>query len=281
MAIPLDLPCRATVAPTQLLGGLPLLPLSHSSPKHLHLQRCAVVGSADTLRLEPRGREIDAHDVIFRLNNAPTAGWDVGEAAVGSRTSVRVVNHVPIEKWILRATNGTALRASVDGSEYAELLCAPGQADLGCVVSLVGRGKGFGEKLQTYRRLYPAHSIQVMSEALLRYGTRCNHELHGTAPSGGLLTVLLASATCAMPISLYGFWPFCCHAHHGWPAMNYKYSQGNRTAWVCCSKGREKMELEYAWYQKLARRGLVRLVGDRPAARVHEHQPDRVYRNKS
>lgn len=222
---------------------------------------CAVVGSADTLRLDPRGAEIDSHALIFRLNNAPTTGW---EAAVGSRTSVRMVNHVPIEKWILLSTNRSALAATTDGGEYTKLLCAPAHAEVGCVISLQSRGKGFGAKLEAYRSLYPSHSLRVMSEALLRYGQRCNQELHGTAPSGGLFTVLLALAACALPVHLYGFWPFCCHSRRGWPKMNYKYSQGNRTAWVCCSHGREKMELEYSLYERLERRGVVRIVGRPP-----------------
>ena len=42
--------------------------------------------------------------------------------------------------------------------------------------------------------------------------------------------------------------------------LNYKYFQGNRTRFVCCSRGRERMEVEYAFYEVLARRGLLVLV---------------------
>ena len=45
-----------------------------------------------------------------------------GEEEVGSRTSVRVVNHVPIEKWLRLAANRTALLATTaDGTEYSSI----------------------------------------------------------------------------------------------------------------------------------------------------------------
>ena len=220
---------------------------------------CAVVGSSDLLRISPpQGTAIDAHDLIFRLNNAPTASF---EHIAGARTSFRVINHVPIEKWVLRATNHSALRRTVDGAEYEALLCQPDGAALeaACVLSLVNSGKHFTQTVGAYRALYPTHRLLQLSGALQRLGSRCTSLLGGTSPSGGFLAVLLALSVCEPPVSLYGFWPFCCRPHRGLPRMNYKYSQGNRTAFVCCSPGREKMELEFALYERLQRHGLVAL----------------------
>ena len=221
---------------------------------------CAVVGSADILHIGPaHGKEIDSHDLVWRINNAPTASF---ERIVGSRTSFRVVNHVPIDKWVLRATNRSALLRTVDGAEYESLQCRSGEADaveMGCVLSLVNSQPHFSKTAAAYRRLYPSHQLIPMSGALQRAGNRCSSQLGGNAPSGGLLTVLLALAVCDSPVSLFGFWPFCCKPHRGLPAMNYKYSQGNRTAWVCCSRGRERMEVEFAFYERLHHRRLVTL----------------------
>ena len=97
------MPCQQSPRAEFLRGHL---------PKELVGGSCAVVGSSDLLRLSPRGQEIDSHKLVWRLNNAPTAGW---EFAVGRRTSLRVVNHVPIEKWVLLATNRSALRKTKDG----------------------------------------------------------------------------------------------------------------------------------------------------------------------
>ena len=195
--------------------------LSGLSLHHHNYASCAVVGSSDILRLAPAGQQIDDHELVWRLNNAPTRGW---EAMVGSRTSVRVVNHVPIEKYVRLATNRSALAATADGGEYVERLCAPEASRLGCVVSRVHSGPGFRKTLDAYRAHYASHPVAMASDALHRWASQCNAELRGTSPSGGLLAVLLALSACKPPIALYGFWPFCCRAHQGWPAMNYKYA---------------------------------------------------------
>ena len=218
--------------------------------------KCAVVGSSDLLRLQPRGAEIDAHTLVWRFNNAPTKGW---EAAVGSRTDVRVVNHLPIEKWVKLARNRSALKHTADGGEYEARLCAPNAVRFGCVVSRMHAPPRFQDTIAAYRRSYAPHQISLMSAAMHQWGVGCNRELHGTSPSSGLFSVLLALATCKPPISLYGFWPFCCRRSVAGQPINYKYHQGNRTRWVCCSRGRERMEVEFEFYQKLARQNLVRL----------------------
>ena len=106
-----------------LLGGL-LPPPGRRS--------CAVVGSSAMLRLAPKGHEIDAHALVWRLNNAPTVGF---EELVGRRTSVRVINHVPLEKWLLRARNRshllhrTCTKRGCDGVEYARPRVTCGQSD--------------------------------------------------------------------------------------------------------------------------------------------------------
>ena len=215
---------------------------------------CAVVGSSDLLRIgPPRGADIDRHGLIWRLNNAPTATF---ERLVGARTSVRLINHVPVRKWNLLAADRTALMRTVDGQEYdgqeyEALLCAPARSapnaslEAGCVVSAQGAGgaQSLSTAVGTYRARHPSHRLVPMDAALQRLGSRCSSALGGTAPSGGLLAVLLALLACDGAVALYGFWPFCCRPHRGLPRMNYKYSQGNRTAWVCCSHGRERMEV--------------------------------------
>eukprot|EP00976_Prorocentrum_cordatum_P072208 1180627-Prorocentrum_minimum.AAC.1 len=47
---------------------------------------CAIVGNAGHLRLTEFGNSIDSHDVVIRLNAAPTIGY---EKFVGTRTHVR------------------------------------------------------------------------------------------------------------------------------------------------------------------------------------------------
>ncbi|XRB01407.1 sialyltransferase [Pycnococcus provasolii] len=59
------------------------------APKYRY-SACAVVGNAQRLLLENRGEEIDAMDAVFRMNQAPTKGF---EMHVGSKTSYRSVNN--------------------------------------------------------------------------------------------------------------------------------------------------------------------------------------------
>ena len=63
--------------------------------------RCAVVGSSPSLLRADRGREIDAHDVIFRFNFAPTRGY---ERSVGTRTTVRLMGR----SWVWNETGGSS-----------------------------------------------------------------------------------------------------------------------------------------------------------------------------
>ena len=50
---------------------------------------CAVVGSASTMQGKRQGAAVDAHDVVFRFNNAPTRGF---EQDVGSKTTFDLWN---------------------------------------------------------------------------------------------------------------------------------------------------------------------------------------------
>jgi hypothetical protein len=50
---------------------------------------CAVVGGAGFLRHQRLGAEIDAHELVVRINLSPVAGF---EPVVGSKTTVRIVN---------------------------------------------------------------------------------------------------------------------------------------------------------------------------------------------
>ena len=57
--------------------------------------KCAVVGSGGSLWRSGLGREIDSHDVVLRVNQAPTVGY---ERHVGRRTHVRMLNN----RWSMK-----------------------------------------------------------------------------------------------------------------------------------------------------------------------------------
>ncbi|KAK9824602.1 hypothetical protein WJX72_011642 [[Myrmecia] bisecta] len=55
----------------------------------LHFDTCAVVGNSGQLWVEPAGLAIDAHDMVLRVNQAPTQGY---EPIAGSKTTFRLLN---------------------------------------------------------------------------------------------------------------------------------------------------------------------------------------------
>jgi len=102
--VPKPPPKRARPA-AHICGTMPrIVPKLHGD--------CAIVGSSDVLRLARMGKRIDAHDTIWRVNNAPTRGY---ETIVGARTDVRIINHVTVDVWMgtLRA-KGEARRQRID-----------------------------------------------------------------------------------------------------------------------------------------------------------------------
>lgn len=56
---------------------------------------CAVVGNSGRLLNAKQGADIDAHQVVIRINLAPVEGW---EEYVGSRTTFNMANHFHVSK---------------------------------------------------------------------------------------------------------------------------------------------------------------------------------------
>ena len=52
----------------------------------MRVASCALVGNARSMLMEERGAEIDEHEVVLRLNQAPTIDF---EKYVGSKTTHR------------------------------------------------------------------------------------------------------------------------------------------------------------------------------------------------
>ncbi|XP_078688468.1 CMP-N-acetylneuraminate-beta-galactosamide-alpha-2,3-sialyltransferase 2-like [Branchiostoma floridae x Branchiostoma belcheri] len=149
--------------------------------------RCAVVGNSGNLRQSNYGEEIDAYDLIFRINEAPTKGWekDVGhrtthhfmypESAVSLPDDVSfvLVNFKPLDlKWMRTALT--------DGS-----ITWTWQAVKGTI--------------QTNKS-----KILVYNPAFLKYVHDKWTEHHGRWPSTGSLVVLFAVHICD-EVDVYGF----------------------------------------------------------------------------
>lgn len=61
-----------------------------------HAESCAVVGNSGILKKRRDGAIIDKHDLVFRVNHAPTKGY---EAHVGNRTDYHVSSSHWMREW--------------------------------------------------------------------------------------------------------------------------------------------------------------------------------------
>jgi len=92
-----------------LVGALPL------NDEKYKFKTCAVVGNSGVLLKSRQGREIDEHEKVFRINYAPTAGY---EEDVGSRTDFDFVNLQHVKPFI---AGRTRLGGSIPESSRAAL----------------------------------------------------------------------------------------------------------------------------------------------------------------
>lgn len=162
---------------------------------------CAVVGSSNVLSGAGHGAAIDAHDVVVRMNEAPTATF---EEDVGARTDVRFVG-LARECNIVELLYREATR-----DETSTLVVHP--TELALAFHLVNATFGaFGARLKPRlaRRLAvmrPSFCGHVARRWMNAYSddlTRAHSE--NVQPSTGLLaTAFAAHAGCAA-VDLYGF----------------------------------------------------------------------------
>eukprot|EP00898_Chlorokybus_atmophyticus_P005324 jgi/Chlat1/5793/Chrsp387S05512 len=92
-----DRPTRYIITPSQLRH----LPSTEWRPA---FNTCAIVGNSGSLLYEQYGKDIDAHDAVFRFNQAPTLGYEVH---VGSRTTFEFLNSA----WVQQLLDSTRQRS--------------------------------------------------------------------------------------------------------------------------------------------------------------------------
>ncbi|XP_071954275.1 alpha-N-acetyl-neuraminyl-2,3-beta-galactosyl-1,3-N-acetyl-galactosaminide alpha-2,6-sialyltransferase-like [Antedon mediterranea] len=72
------------------------------SPLYFKCSQCALVSSSGQLLGKGAGEDIDNAECVIRMNTAPTLGY---EEDVGSRTTVRVIGHVNLERGLHNDTD--------------------------------------------------------------------------------------------------------------------------------------------------------------------------------
>ncbi|GHP09787.1 hypothetical protein PPROV_000852200 [Pycnococcus provasolii] len=164
---------------------------------------CAVVGNGGIMRANALGKAVDAHTAIWRLNQAPTKGY---ERLVGKKTHFRVLN----KTWLAKYAN----RINKDWLPFEpELTLVPSRGNPGTARGMFNMyGPTATQPLRRNVRVANMHSAvsaatsKVMREFRRQAScSRARKTFHGgSTPSGGIMTVFMALALCKRT-TVYGF----------------------------------------------------------------------------
>lgn len=206
------------------------VPAWGSGAQGTRFRTCAVVGSGGGLRGSGLGREIDAHELVVRLNGAPTVGPISRD--VGGRTTLRIATHSPYRQWrrgssarARRGGSAAARRAASRSALGASLAVYCHNAWVGsCHSDLLGANRSGGARPasssldssphEPHIAIHPGlvgRAAALLSAAAATADTRAHARAltaqRSLAPSSGAVAIAVALASCAHTarIDVYGF----------------------------------------------------------------------------
>jgi hypothetical protein len=162
--------------------------------------RCAVVGASRNLLGSGYGPEIDDHDVVLRINLAPTRGF---EGDVGRRTT-----HYVVTQWIIGAVVEGKRRENVSADLDGRLASLAEDAWWLLLYRPFDEARPSQELIENVRALArsPGHVPRDRSRLVHPQLTLHASEWTGQSPSTGLVGVILAVRVCDA-VDVYGFGP--------------------------------------------------------------------------
>ncbi|XP_073345523.1 alpha-N-acetylgalactosaminide alpha-2,6-sialyltransferase 1-like [Pagrus major] len=192
----------------------PKEPLLDTKPGGDGCVRCAVVGTAGILNGSKMGKEIDAHDYIFRMNGAVLKAH---EEDVGNRTSVYVhTAHAITSSLSLLKKHGHTSVPNDEGIKY--VMIPEGMRDFYWLEGLFKGDKVSGGPYRNmrprtyYGGQYDESRFFILTQDFLRYvrnrflmSANLNKPYWSIVrPTNGAFTLFLALHTCDI-VSAYGF----------------------------------------------------------------------------
>ncbi|KAL7869462.1 hypothetical protein AOLI_G00134500 [Acnodon oligacanthus] len=223
--------------------------------------RCAVVGTGGILSGSRKGKEIDSHDYVFRMNGAVTKGF---EEDVGNKTSVYVhTSYALVQSVYTLKPYGFRGAPNDEGIKY--VLIPEGLRDFEWIQGLFqknimqkGDFKGI-RPLGFYGRRIEKEKFYVLHPDFLRYirnrflrSKNLNYEYwHLYRPTNGAITLFLALHTCDI-VNVYGF---ITADHHKY--FNYYFDKGVKTSVVFFIN--HDYNLEIQTWKKLHDSGIINL----------------------
>ncbi|XP_033986895.1 CMP-N-acetylneuraminate-beta-galactosamide-alpha-2,3-sialyltransferase 2-like isoform X1 [Trematomus bernacchii] len=160
-----------------------IFPRRNDSPKHSpnRCRTCAVVGNSGNLKGSHYGPLIDFHDIVIRINDGPTIGY---ERDVGNKTTHRVM-------FPVSATN-------LDNNTH--LVLFPFKIrDLEWLIKTFTPSKNANSGLKANKDL-----VMILSPAFMNYVHLNWLERKGQYPSTGFLTLIFSIYMCD-EVSVFGF----------------------------------------------------------------------------
>ncbi|XP_067828920.1 alpha-N-acetylgalactosaminide alpha-2,6-sialyltransferase 3-like isoform X3 [Heptranchias perlo] len=169
--------------------------LFSQQPLRLSCHQCSIISSSGQMLGKSLGAEIDQSECVWRMNNAPTEGY---ETDVGSRTTVRVVSHTSTPLLLRQG----AFISDLNNSVY--IFWGPQR-------NMRRDGKGLVyNMLRTIRKRFPSAKLYTLTEEQMRYcdivfkkETGKDRVLSGSYLSTGWFTFILAMEACST-IHVYG-----------------------------------------------------------------------------
>ncbi|XP_031644557.1 alpha-N-acetylgalactosaminide alpha-2,6-sialyltransferase 1-like [Oncorhynchus kisutch] len=223
--------------------------------------RCAVVATGGILNGSRMGKEIDAHDYVFRMNGAVTNGY---EEDVGNRTSVYVhTAHSITQSLLIFKKYGYNSAPHDKGIKY--VLIPEGLRDFQWLKGLLGRTTVSDGPYRNrrpwmqYSGEFDENRFYVLHPDFLRYARNrfmWSQALKGSywaicRPTNGAFTLFLALHTCDV-VDAYGF---ITEDHSKYP--NYYAERHSKTRVIFYAN--HDYNLEIKTWKKLHDTKIIRL----------------------
>jgi len=190
-----------------------LIALLPSQEPSWHFQTCAVVGNSGNMLNSEYGAEIDSREAIFRINYAPTRGY---EHYVGSRTTFDVVNQQHTKVFVPEVQAGGNLPSAKRSSPRESIITVfevdKPFASRHLYPPLLRRFNSANSKLRSRVAVLSPdivlHAHNVWRRVKTMVEDTAFHKPHyHNKPMSGFFAVMLAVQVCEH-VHLYGVSPF-------------------------------------------------------------------------